>query len=303
MVNDRQIALLILSFAVLLSSMSVAGTSVSHPIRLQYVQGSIAAPADHPMPPSQGTGASGVPDSVLNISAAAPNALPSGGTSAQNTTLQPSGYASSSAAAADLSQTVNSPNWAGYQVAQSNDSDFAQVNASWTVPDATYGTVLQWIGISGSQLSGGTGIVQVGTLATAAGTDWVITERYPYEDMQYQFKVNEGDEISASITETSQYQWLVVLHDLTSGQSYAQTLYYGLDGDFADWIVEAPKWNADNSTALGNFGEAKFTRIGASAGGWDADLCGPLKITYDYNGSEEASPVQTGCDGFYVTHK
>ena len=74
--------------------------------------------------------------------------------------------------------------------------------------------------------------------------------------------VEPGDQIEASVIETTANMWAVTIEDVTQSWGFNQTFSYITPGASAEWIEEAPTVDSGQST-LANFGSVTFTNIGA----------------------------------------
>ena len=160
------------------------------------------------------------------------------------------------AATANMSQ---SNNWSGYSEGILDSlTPYQSISASWVVPTATQHTAGQaessatWIGIGGgclnsSCLAGDETLVQAGTeqdvAANGQASYYAWWEIVPVPSIQFTtLKVNPGDTIKASLTQTLPEVWNIVLTDVSSGQSTSvtQTIPYPSDYSTAEFIEETP---------------------------------------------------------------
>ena len=246
-------------------------------------------------------------------------------------TIQASAPAIASTATASTTVTVPWPveqgAWAGYSTLQPVFSIFS----SWKVPATTSATgeSAQWIGIGGTY---GDPLIQVGTYQ---GTPLDVNpycaltppsipppvdsyycalfETTPKYD-QPVFFVSPGDEIAASITETSEsptqnptcgdsyanaqndQTWVIQIADTSSNSHQTETCNYDVGGhQTGDWIVEAPQPTLGPTPPLASFGSATFVDAVANSepglmtdvDSWDMD---------DPNGGK-AAPSAPSFDG------
>lgn len=169
-------------------------------------------------------------------------------------------------------QTIISLDWGGYVVASDTIGQrplVVAVNGSWIVPtvavslDDTFSAA--WIGIGGQSENT---LIQVGSEHDSIRGqpryslwyEMLPAESIPIPDIV----VSPGDEITASISllSSSSNDWLIVISDLTSGQSFRETFAYNSSRLTAEWIVERPTVNNQVST-LANFGSITFTNATA----------------------------------------
>jgi hypothetical protein len=159
-------------------------------------------------------------------------------------------------------------NWGGYAVA----SDFnnpqpvvTAVSGSWVVPTVTVSQndafSAIWVGIGGTY---GKTLIQTGTEQDCINgviyySAWF--ELLPSDSVTIPtISVSPGDVINASITLVDQKanSWLVLLSDLTNGQSFSQTFVYASSQLSAEWTVERPTVN-NVLSPLANIGTVTFT--------------------------------------------
>jgi hypothetical protein len=175
-----------------------------------------------------------------------------------------------------LSQSFN---WSGYVAANGN---YTAVSGSWTVPSVSNtSSALQadatWVGIGGVTTQD---LIQVGTEAIVNGSNpegsgsvandvvsnpgnidyeaWI--ELLPAGSITVPVTIRSGDSVSASITEESPGEWLVIFRDNTTEQSYEATESYASSNSSAEWIEEMPMGSENNSfIPLDSFGVIQFT--------------------------------------------
>jgi Peptidase A4 family len=200
-----------------------------------------------------------------------------------------------------------SHNWAGY--AASNGT-YTAVSGTWSVPSISaagaLGVGATWIGIGGTSTRD---LIQTGTQEVSAGggsvryNAWI--ETLPDSSRTVNLVVSPGDSVTVSITEQSKDQWLVVLKNNTTGQSYQETVQYTSSHSSVEWIVEAPS-SSRQLLPLDNFGTIVFTNGSATVDGKTVTIAGskasPISMV-DLQGSVLASPSNVTSDGkgFTVT--
>ena len=152
-----------------------------------------------------------------------------------------------------------SSNWSGYnQGALEKGTTFNGITGDWTVPTATQHTARQdeysssWIGIGGGCVDancnvGDTTLIQAGTeqdvssSGSASYSAW--WELIPAPSIQItSLTIHPGDHIHASIAETvpNSEVWNMQLTDVTTGQSWSQTVPCTSTHATAEWIEETP---------------------------------------------------------------
>lgn len=165
------------------------------------------------------------------------------------------------------STTYTSTNWSGYLATGGN---FSTVSGSWVVPAVTGEAGVDsydgaWIGIGGVTAQD---LVQVGTLDNVA-TDGTISsaifyEILPAEAVIVDMPVKASDSISASITEMSLNQWLVVINNLTTGGNFTKSISYTSSHSSAEWIEEDPSYISGSLMPFANFGTIAFSSLRAT---------------------------------------
>ena len=149
------------------------------------------------------------------------------------------------AAAGKPPKATASKNWAGYIV---RSSSVTSVGGTWTVPTVQTPRrhrrdfySVTWIGIGGVT---GASLIQVGT-----EQDWyqgkavyrAFFELPPAAATTIaSITVDPGDQMSASISNTSGSSFTIRLDDVTTQQSFATTQTYAGPRTSAEWILERP---------------------------------------------------------------
>lgn len=116
--------------------------------------------------------------------------------------------------------------------------------------------------------------------------------------------ISPGDSISASITETSTNLWLIVINDLTTGESFSRSVSYGSSYSSAEWIEEAPSYSNGSLVPLDYFGTVSFSGCSSMVDGFLYTLSniGASPITMvTSKGSPIAIPSSLYGNGFRVT--
>jgi hypothetical protein len=151
-------------------------------------------------------------------------------------------------------------NWAGYV---STGGTYTSITGSWTVPTVnptsqTTAADATWIGIGGVS---GSDLIQIGTQDVMT-TGTVSTETF-YEELPAGSEtvpgvsVRAGDVVDASIDEVSAGNWTLTIKDMTTGESYTNTVAYNSAASSAEWIEEAPS-DETSVIPLDNFGIVSF---------------------------------------------
>ncbi len=167
-------------------------------------------------------------------------------------------------------------NWGGYAVASdfnTPQSVVTGVSGSWVVPQVetsqndTFSAV--WIGIGGTF---GNTLIQTGTEQDCIGgtpyySAWF--ELLPADSITIQtINVSPGDTITASIslTDPNANLWSISINDLSTEQSFTQTVAYDSSQLSAEWTVERPNVNNVLSN-LANFGTVTMQNCTATLNG------------------------------------
>jgi hypothetical protein len=203
--------------------------------------------------------------------------------------------------------TRQSSNWSGYVA---TGGTFTAVSGTWTVPASSAGprfaSVATWVGIGGVTSSD---LIQIGTQETVSRSGrhvysaWV--EALPMASQTLPLTVAAGNVVTAAVALQSPGQWLVQLSDLTTDQSFRQTISYSSSRSSADWIVEAPSTNRD-LVPLANFGAVQFSNASAMKNGVTGSLAAvgaiPVQMV-DGAGDALATPSGLSANGagFSVT--
>lgn len=258
-------------------------------------------------------------------------------TSAQNQVVSASQTLSESAPTPAASQ---SPNWSGY-VVPSSKSLITDAQGSFVVPtlncsDTPNGYSSIWAGIGGEQWStgGSSGVLlQTGVDANCVGgvqQDDGWFEQWPSQPNHSVvftgFPVAAGDQIDASVYETTAGQWVTLVSDVNTGLSgimltgaswgvgetstihttgwtiqgtTAGLVYSG--GYTAEWIVEDPT-NTITQTGFpfANFGSVTWTNLQSSFTTWYLTQGETWAIVQ--GGVTLATPIATTADGFTVDY-
>jgi hypothetical protein len=191
--------------------------------------------------------------------------------------------------------TVNasqSSNWSGYNQGflEKNDTLFHSVSGTWTVPTATAHTngeaeySSNWVGIGGGCVDAGCTVTDptliqagteqdVGSNGVASYSAWWEIVPVPSITIS-SITVHPGDQMSVSISEnvSGSDLWTILVKDVTSGQTFSQTVPYPSTHLTAEWIEEAPTVVGTSGTGVGpmpNLSGASFDHAatnGAPAG-------------------------------------
>ena len=165
-----------------------------------------------------------------------------------------------------------STNWSGQVLL---GSGITGVSGDWVVPavaaSASDDYSASWIGIDGTTVNS---LIQTGTAQQYVGG---VAQYYAWVEMLPGNEgvignsggpapVEPGDQIEASVIETTANMWAVTIDDVTQSWGFNQTFHYITPGASAEWIEEAPTVNSSQST-LANFGTMTFASMGANGSG------------------------------------
>jgi hypothetical protein len=204
-----------------------------------------------------------------------------------------------------------STNWSGYNqgTLEKNDTLFHAVSGVWTVPAATAHTKGQaeysssWVGIGGGCVDSGCTVtdatlIQAGTeqdvASNGTGSYSAWWELVPAPSVTISsMTVHPGDRMSVSIGEviSSSDLWSIVVKDLTTGQTFSQTVPYPSTHVTAEWIQEAPTiigTSGANVGTLPNLSGASFDL--ATVNGAPAGLSQSEEIQLVNSGTAESTP-------------
>jgi len=214
-----------------------------------------------------------------------------------------------------------SSNWSGYnQGALEKGTLFNSITGDWTVPTASRHTSGQdeyssaWIGIGGGcvdancNVGDGT-LIQEGTeqdVAADGSTSYSAWwELIPAPGIEItSMSVHPGDRMHGSIAEVTPNSdvWTMTLQNLTTGQSWSQTVPYTSTHATAEWILETPLVIGTNGAGLSpmpNLSTVNFDL--ATANGAPAGLTASEEIQLvDASGHPVATPSSPDpdADGF-----
>lgn len=209
--------------------------------------------------------------------------------------------------------SYTSTNWSGYLSA--NSVKYTAVSGRWAVPNPTgNGTSTTadatWVGIGGVTTND---LIQIGTEdnVTANGTVYsaAFYEILPSASVQItSLSISPGDNISASISETTSNEWALVITDNTSNQTYTTNLSYNSALSSAEWIEEDPSDINGNLIPFDNFGTVPFSNAYTTANGDSVDLASinADSITMlNSSGQDIAVPsaIDSSGSGFSVTRE
>jgi len=180
--------------------------------------------------------------------------------------------------------TDASPNWSGGVVFAPRGQSFSWVHGDWTIPNVDAPTENQWyysaswIGIDGY---GGTDVCQAGVVCEAYRTSngTVVRNMFPWlewapapEVQITNFPVDYGDFITAVVCAgpgAGGTNAAVYFMNRTTGAYTSLTFTApagtSLVGNTAEWIVEAPLVNGQQSS-MADYGQVSFTTCQAQIG-------------------------------------
>lgn len=268
----------------------------THPVKVQKLSHSASnanaskkAPATEPPKPTTPTP---TPANTVNPSVVTtkpqpiPASSPTPGTGAKSLvpTSTPTASATPAPAATSPSSDPATPatggyastNWAGYVAL---NAKFTTVSGSWKATTAsgngsTTTADSTWIGIGGTFTGD---LIQTGTTNIIAANGTVSTYAF-YELLPDSalfipsLHVTPGDNMNASISETSPSQWLIRITDVTTGQSFSTNVTYSSSYSSAEWIEEDPSYASGTLVPFAHFGSAFFSSASMTANGILANL-------------------------------
>ena len=217
-----------------------------------------------------------------------------------------------------------SSNWGGYnQGAIEKGELFSSITGDWNVPTATAHTrgedeySSSWIGIGGGcpestcTLPSAT-LIQTGTEQDVSGSNgqasysawWELipAPSVPIDTMT----IHAGDHMHASIVEaaTGSNVWTITLQDVTTGQTFSQTVPYSSTHDTAEWIEETPLTFGTGGAGLSSMPNLTTVHFDhATVNGAPAGLVSSEEIQLvDTNGAALATPSapDSDTDGFNI---
>jgi Peptidase A4 family len=191
---------------------------------------------------------------------------------------------------ADVTGLMQSPNWSGYILAKFQTGEkYKAITATWTVPDVVFQGVeaasAEWVGIGGfcknakcnKQKDVDKTLIQLGTAQEALGTSdleyFAWYEMLPHTPVTTPLAVSPGDVITASLTCEGKCKgtarWTLSFTNVTTSDTFSQTVKYKSPNLSAEWIEEAPI-NRNGVVPLADFDTAVFSND--TVNGTTADL-------------------------------
>lgn len=156
-----------------------------------------------------------------------------------------------------------SNNWSGYAA---TDGSYTGVSAAWTVPsstqtDRTVSADAAWVGIGGISDQD---LIQAGTQAVILDGHTQYTAWYellPDTQQTVPLPLHPGDRVSTSVNEIAPGIWRITIANLTTQQTYQNTVAYDSSHSSAEWVVERPLAITETATGylpLSDFGDLSF---------------------------------------------
>ncbi len=193
------------------------------------------------------------------------------------------------------------------------NASFTGISGAWTVPTPTSTSTTAdssdaaWIGIGGITTSD---LIQAGTYDTVSPAG-VVTINAFYELLPaaataiVTMTVSPGDQLTASITQTTAGNWTITLTDLTTAQTYTKAVAYTSSLSSAEWIEEVPTYSGGKLATLDNFGTIQFTGGSTIMNGTSTTLAGtnPSSATMVNNSKPIAIPGGLSGGAFHVTYQ
>src|SRR6185436_11391170 len=145
--------------------------------------------------------------------------------------------------------------WSGYAA---TDGGYTGVRATWILPEPSLrsppGMDAAWVGIGGMKtrdlIQAGTQRIVLGNGATQQEA-WV--ELLPGASETVPLTLGSGDTVRVSIEQQGSGRWLIVITNVTSGQTYQVTKRYASSLSSVEWIEEAPSSARGRTLPLDNF--------------------------------------------------
>ena len=233
-----------------------------------------------------------------------------------------------------------SPNWSGY-VVPSSSALVTGISGDWTVPllncsDTPGGDVSMWVGIGGEEwATGGSSGALLQTGISSECVDgaqqneawWEVVPATPNDETFFaNFPVLPGDEIQASVYETTTGAWQTKVTDVNTGLTAAMitgdiwgvgetaagtideqgsSVNYHYSGAYtAEWIVEDPEQGSATPGGplfpFANFGSVTFSNMTSSFTSWSLTPDEEWGIVQ--NGVTLAAPTDSTTNGFTDTY-
>jgi hypothetical protein len=221
---------------------------------------------------------------------------------------------------ADVTGSMESPNWSGYILAKFQTGEkYKAITATWTVPNVVFQGVdaasAEWVGIGGfcknakcnKQKDVDKTLIQLGTAQEAFGTSdlqyFAWYEMLPHVPVTTPLAVSPGDVITASLTCAGKCKgtarWTLSFTNVTTSDTFSQTVKYKSPNLSAEWIEEAPV-NGNGVVPLADFDTAVFSN--GTVNGDTANLSNADSVVMlNPNGqTSNVSAPNPSLDGFRV---
>lgn len=188
---------------------------------------------------------------------------------------------------------LQSFNWSGYAKVSAKKNAFTSVSAKWTQPSVKCGAEDQmsatWVGLDGATTST---VEQDGTTGWCfRGTPTYFTwyEMFPAGSVEVGRSLRPGDQITASVTRSSNNYKLAVKDATHSSSSFSKSLACKkVNGvvpclnESIEWIQERPAFSTTGIIPLANYGSWKATAV-AGKGSGSTDAITMIDSTDSYN--------------------
>jgi hypothetical protein len=164
---------------------------------------------------------------------------------------------------------VVSPNWSGYVA---GNGPFTGVSGTFTVPSLYAGTptgdrVTEWVGIDGG-VNGDSSLIQAGVDETPDPSNPNLFYLQPWWEILPAPQTNittvtisPGDEVTVTIGQISGAEWGIILADDTNGESFTTDQVYTGSGSSAEWILEAPTLNGQQTVLAPYSPDVTFSQL------------------------------------------
>jgi hypothetical protein len=206
-------------------------------------------------------------------------------------------------ATAALSLTVlpvESSNWSGYAV---GNGPYTAVTGTFNVPtihaSSTNTDTSEWVGIDGATDAS---LIQAGINEPYDHTTNLYQvmawwEILPAPETPIAMTVSPGASVTVTIGQGSGTLWAITLTDNTTHQSFTTDQSYTGPGTSAEWIVEAPEVNGNQSTLGGYTPDVTFSSL--TMAGTENTLTDVIMVQ---NGMQVSTPSELTSNGFNVAY-
>ena len=221
---------------------------------------------------------------------------------------------------ADVTGTLESPNWSGYILAKfQTGQKYKAITATWTVPEVVFQGVdaasAEWVGIGGfcknakcnKQKDVDKTLIQLGTAQEAFGTSdlqyFAWYELLPRAPITTPLAVSPGDVITASLTCEGKCKgtarWTLSFTNVTTSDTFSQTVKYKSPNLSAEWIEEAPV-SGNGVVPLADYDTAVFSNGTVNGDTANLDNADGVVMINPNGQTSNVSAPNPSLDGFRV---